>query len=110
MKNTTVAALTIALSTLLAGQAMASNPAPEGKSREQVRAELFEAIRTGDIAAPRGLSDYTTHSGTKMNEVFPELYPAKPAATVEKTRSQVRAEAIEASRKQPVLDMSRIGL
>jgi Tfp pilus assembly protein PilV len=98
MKTTTVATLTIALSALLAGQAMASNVEQQSKTRAQVRAELLEAIRTGDMPASSKASDDTgVYSGTKLNELFPARYPAKQAVAG-KTREQVRAELLEAIR------------
>ena len=41
--------------------------ATPGKTRAEVRAELAEAIRTGDIAANNDL-------GLKLNEEFPQRY------------------------------------
>lgn len=73
-----------------AGQAMAADSAAP-KTREQVRAETREAIRTGDIMADGEV-------GCKRNELNPSQYPAKPAAGGGKTREQVRAETREAMR------------
>lgn len=65
--------------------------AQEGKTREQVKAELAEAIRTGDII----LGD----SSLKEKDLWPKLYPAPaPAAAAGKTREQVKAELAEAIR------------
>jgi len=72
------------------GQAMAADPAAP-KTREQVRAETREAIRTGDIPADGEV-------GCKRNELNPAQYPAKPATGGGKTREQVRAETREAMR------------
>ena len=63
--------------------------ASQGKTRAQVKAELAEATRTGDIAS--GLA------GLKLNELYPSRYPAKPAAPG-KTRDEVRAELADAIR------------
>ncbi|HZV66131.1 MAG TPA: DUF4148 domain-containing protein [Telluria sp.] len=49
----------------------ADDPAPP-LTRAQVRAELAEAQRTGDIIY--GLN------GEKLNELFPDRYPTRPAA------------------------------
>ncbi len=57
---------------------------------EQVKAELAEAIRTGDM--PVG-----GESDLKLNQLYPGRYPAK-AAVVGKTREQVKAELAEAIR------------
>ena len=59
-------------------------------TRGQVKAELAEAVRTGNI-----LADGET--GMKMNELFPGNYPAK-AAVQGKTRDQVKGEVTEANR------------
>jgi len=59
-------------------------------TREQVRAELIEAQRTGDI--PTGLD-----GNKKLNALEPTRY-ASQQATQGKTREQVRAELIEAQR------------
>ena len=60
------------------------------KTRAQVKAELAEAIRTGDMPAGG-------ESGLKLNEICPSCYPAKPAVAG-KSREQVRAELAEAIR------------
>lgn len=61
----------------------------EGKTREQVKAELAEAIRTGDIVNDeQGRSNY---------ELAPHRYPAR-AQVAGLTRDQVKAELAEAIR------------
>ncbi len=87
MKNSYAAIIALTLSTLAAGYASAAD-AP--KTREQVRAELIEAQRTGDIVA-------NSESDKKLNELYPSRYPAK-AVTQGKTRAQVLAELAEAQR------------
>lgn len=86
----TLARLAWVLAVTSAGQAMAADPAAP-KTREQVRAETREAIRTGDITEGGEI-------GCKRNELNPSQYPAKPAASGGKTREQVRAETQEAMR------------
>ncbi len=55
-----------------------------GLTRDQVKAELAEAIRTGNIVA-------NGESGLKLNELYPSLYPTKPQQA-SLTREQVKAE------------------
>jgi Domain of unknown function (DUF4148) len=71
-------------------------------TREQVKAELAEAIRTGDMPVD-GESDL------KLNQLYPDRYPAKPAL-IGKTREQVRAELAEAIRTGNVLADGESGL
>jgi hypothetical protein len=87
------AALGVALSAAAFSPSWAQDAGP--KTREQVRAELLEAQRTGDIMADG-------ETGKKLNEVFPNAYPAK-ASTAGLTREQVRAELIEAQRRGDVM-------
>jgi hypothetical protein len=61
-----------------------------GKTRQQVEAELADAIRTGDVYAGGEPS-------WKLNELFPDRYPAK-SAVADKTRQQVEAELADAIR------------
>lgn len=82
LRNTTLA-LTLAAA---AGSALSQG----ALTREQVKAELAEAIRTGDIVG-------NGETGQKLNEMYPGRYPAKPVAPG-KTRAQVRAELAEAQR------------
>lgn len=81
--------LTLAVAALAAGNALAADAAGP-TTREQVRAELAQAQRTGDIMAPGD-------SGKKLNELYPDQYPAK-AATQGLTREQVLAELAQAQR------------
>lgn len=83
----------IALAALLATPAFADTDAP-AKTREQVRAELAEAIRTGDILA-------NDDSNLKLNEQRPDLYTH--AAVASKSRAQVQAELAEAVRTGDVV-------
>jgi hypothetical protein len=71
------------------------------KTREQVRAELREAVRTGDVLA-------NGDSGLKLNELYPQRYPHAPAAGA--TRAQVKAELAEAIRTGDMLADGEVGL
>jgi Tat protein secretion system quality control protein TatD with DNase activity len=73
---------------LLAAIASAAH-AEAPKTREQVKAELKEAIRTGDVLAGGD-------TGLKMNELYPQRYPHVAAET--KTRAEVQAELAAAMR------------
>jgi Domain of unknown function (DUF4148) len=86
----TWAGLAWVLAGFCAGHAMAADPS-EPKTREQVKAETREAIRTGDISAGGEVN-------CKLNELNPSRYPAKPATGPSKTREQVQAETREAMR------------
>jgi hypothetical protein len=87
------AALGVALAAAALSPAWAQDSGP--KTREQVRAELLEAQRTGDIMADG-------ETGKKLNEVFPNAYPAK-SSTAGLTREQVKAELVEAQRRGDVM-------
>ncbi len=68
------------------------------KTRADVQADMAEAKRTGNVAAPTLTSlDYAGYGSAKMNEIFPSRYPAV-AAVPSKTRGQVRTELAEAQR------------
>lgn len=88
-----VAALALAASSLsFAGTGIdIDQPAPQAQgkalTRAQVRAELAEAQRTGDII-------YGVN-GEKLNELYPERYPVRPAAPA-RSRAEVREEVIHA--------------
>jgi hypothetical protein len=88
MKTSYAATIALAIATLAAGQAMAANTPVQGKTREQVRAELMESRRNTDsrdsIEPVTGLS-------------FREL-SATPVAGQGKTRAQVRAEVLDVRR------------
>jgi len=76
--------------------------AQTAKSREQVKAELAEAIRTGNVPAPG-------ESGLLLNEQYPQRYP-KPAAQAGSTRDQVKAELTEAIRTGNMIAIGDSGL
>lgn len=79
----------MALSTLAAGQALAADPGA-AKTRAEVKAELAEAIRNGDMIA-------NSETGTTFRQLFPHRY-AQPVATRGKTRAEVKAELADAMR------------
>lgn len=96
------ASIALAVAALLTGHAQAADNL--GKTREQVRAELAEAQRTGDIQAGKdaGLDEYSSGAFKKVNELNPAAYPAQ-AATTGKTRAQVLAELADAQRTGDIL-------
>jgi hypothetical protein len=100
MNRKYLSTLTLALAALAAGNALAADAAGP-KTRDQVRAELAEAQRSGDIF---GYGE----SGKKLNELYPSQYPAKPAVQG-KTRAQVLAELVEAQRTGDIVADSETG-
>ncbi len=94
MNRQLLSAIALALATLGTGAAFAADDGGP-LTREQVRAELAEAIRTGDVVG-NGLT------GQKLNELYPNRYP-KQAIPPSKTREQVRAEFAEATRTGDVV-------
>ena len=66
MNRNHVSAIAAALIALSATQVFAADGP---KTREQVKAELAEAIRTGDVVADG-------ESGKKLKELYPSRYPA----------------------------------
>lgn len=98
--NTRILPTLAALALAAAGAAQASeatqwNPQPAQKTRAEVKAELAEAVRTGDIASG--------HASVKLNELHPSRYPDRPAAVAGKTREEVRAELEQALRDGDVV-------
>ena len=89
MKSTYLSILAVTVAAFTAGQAMAADTSG-ALSRDQVQAELAQAVRTGNIVIDQ-------ETGLKANEVFPGSYPAQAAAQG-KTRDQVKAELAEAIR------------
>ena len=71
-------------------------------TRDQVKAELAEAIRTGNIVA-------TGELGLKLNELHPERYP-KPATQPGKTREEVKADLAQAIRTGDMVATGELGL
>ena len=76
----------LALSTLIAGHALAADAA---KTRAEVRAELAEAIRDGSMMADG-------QTGVTFKQLNPDLYPQRAVAQG-KTRGEVRAERVKSS-------------
>ena len=85
MTHTYSSATVLSFAALFAGQAMAANDAPV--TRDQVKAELAQAIQTGNIVVGE--------SGERLNEIYPHNYAQQPASTV--TRAQVQAELADAA-------------
>ena len=109
MKTSYSTAIALAISTLIAGHALAAD-ADIGKTREQVQAELVQARATGNITAPDQLSiDYTGRTGAKMNEVFPARYAAV-APVSSKTRAEVVADMAEAKRTGNVMASTQVAI
>ena len=71
MNTKLISSIALSLAALSAGSAFAAQPATP-VTRAQVLAELAEAQRTGDIM--------DTRTGKMLNELYPNLYPAKAAA------------------------------
>jgi lambda repressor-like predicted transcriptional regulator len=90
-----------AIALILASGLIASTSFAE-VSREQVNAELAQAIRSGDM-----LADGET--GLKLNELYPSRYPAKQVQTG-LTREQVQAELAQAIRSGDMLADGETGL
>lgn len=87
----TASLLAIIISGWVASVMAIAAPGNAPKTREQVRAELAEARRTGEL--PAG----SYFGGRKLNEVYPNQYPASATAPT-RTRAQVMAELYEARR------------
>ena len=79
-----------AIALILASGLIAGTSALADVTREQVKAELAAAVRTGDIMAGG-------ESSFKLNELYANRYPARQVQ-VGLTREQVKAELAEAIR------------
>jgi hypothetical protein len=92
-------AVTLMLAALMAAGAHAQS----GRTREQVKAELAEAIRTGDMLG-------NGESGFTLRQLNPRRYGvvAAPASTL--TRAQVNAEVQEARRSGDLIAGGELGL
>ena len=95
MKTSQLTAIALLVATLGSGYAVAADTASQGVTRAQVLAELADAQRTGDI--------FDAKTGKKLNELYPQLYPAKAVAQGA-TREQVLNELIEAKRTGDIVD------
>lgn len=73
--------------------AITAEHAQSGVTREQVKAELAQAVRTGDIIDVRVGGEILV----KRNELYPNRYPTKEVQS-SVTREQVKAELGEAVR------------
>jgi hypothetical protein len=73
-----------------------------GMTRAQVKAELAEAMRTGDMLA-------SGESGLTLRELNPRGYPA-PVVAKGKTRAQVKAELADAIRTGDIMANDESGL
>ena len=76
-------ATAIMVTATLAGMSAAH---AEGKTREQVKAELAEAIRNGDLIADG-------ETGAKFNQLYPNRYP-QPVLAQGVAREDVRADVV----------------
>jgi predicted RNase H-like HicB family nuclease len=76
--------------------------ADSGMTRAQVKAELAEAMRTGNILA-------SGESGLTLRELNPQRYPA-PVVAEGKTRAQVKTELAEAIRTGDIMANDESGL
>lgn len=94
MNRQIVSAIALAVAALSAGQALAQDATP--KTREQVRAELAEAIRNGDMVADG-------QTGATYRDLFPGRYPAETTLAQGKTRADVKAELAEAVRNGDIV-------
>jgi hypothetical protein len=76
--------------------------AQEARTRAQVRAELDQAMRSGDMLAPGD-------TGVRLNQLRPDLYPRVAQGPV-KSRGLVKAELAEAIRTGDLLAGGNTGL
>jgi predicted RNase H-like HicB family nuclease len=98
--KTRLSVVAIALSTLFAGHALAADPAAP-KTRADVKAELAEAIRNGDMVADG-------ETGLTFKQLYPQRY-AQPVVAG-KTRAEVKAELAEAIRNGDMVADGETGL
>lgn len=96
MKTTHAATIALLLAATLGSSYAAADSAVQAKTRAQVQAELVEAQRTGYVMDAK--------SGKMLNELYPNLYPAKIEAPA-LTRAQVLAELDEAKRTEAISSM-----
>ena len=87
MTRTYASAIAFSFATLFSGQAMAAN-SNTALTREQVKAELAEAIQTGNVV--------TGESSVRLSEANPQNYPSS-SNVASKSREEVKAELAEAA-------------
>ena len=85
-----LASFAFAAGAVQASEATQWTPQPAQKTRAEVKAELAEAIRTGDITSG--------YAGVRLNELHPSRYPGR-SAVAGKNRDEVRAELAQALRE-----------
>lgn len=95
MQRTTTSLIALALAASVSLPALAQGSAT-GKTRDQVRAELIEAQRSGNLVV-------NGETGETARDLRPDLYPTVSGGQG-KTRADVRAELIEAQ-SQPQSDL-----
>src|SRR5690606_36898551 len=92
MTRTQISTVALAISALFAGQAMAADNGPA--TRAQVKAELAEAVSTGNFIA--------NVTGELAKDAYSQAYPGEQNVA-SKSRDQVRAELTEAVRTGNVI-------
>lgn len=86
---------TLIVLSLIAAPAFASDQSVS-KTREQVQAELVQAIRSGEMLA-------SGESGLTLKQLNPQAYPVTASVLGAKTRDQVRAELQQAIRTGDIM-------
>src|SRR6266850_2258362 len=94
--------VTRCIGALLLLATLGSAHAQTAKTREQVRNELIEATRNGDVIAGG-------ESGLTLRELNPQRYP-RPTTIAGKTREQVKAELEDAIRTGDIIASGESGL
>lgn len=92
---------TLIVLSLIAAPAFASDQAIS-KTRQQVQAELAQAMQSGDMLA-------YGESGMTLKQINPSAYPVTATAPSMKTREQVRAELEQAIRSGEMLAAGESG-
>ncbi len=92
MANFQTSLLTLALLATTVATPLARG---EGLTREQVKAELAESIRTGEYLVGG-------EANLRLRDISPGMYPAKPPVST-KTREEVKAELAEAIRTGDII-------
>ena len=92
MNSAKFSAIVLAVATVASGSVFAADG---GLTREQVKAELAAAQRTGNVIA-------NSETGALAKDVFPNLYPVA-YSTADVSRDQVKAELAAAQRAGNVI-------